>query len=288
MSFTLVLNSSNYIGNNSFRYSFKTGGFSAEHAEMCVSAITIPYSWFNISSLYNNNKFTVRFPCATYLGNPYYDLSITLPDGFYSVSDIKSYIQLQCVNAGLYLINSASQNVYYFDILYSQTYYAVQIICYAIPTSLPAGYSLPTSGIYLSPGLPASSLCSQLFLPASGSISTIIGFVAGAYYPATATSSNTSILSTLTPVGSTVNSLVLQCNLVKNECTVPSDILDSMAIDGVFGANINYIPSFEKWITVKKGIYSNFTLTFSDQNLNNFYLRDPNVSITLIIRNKKS
>jgi hypothetical protein len=57
--------------------------------------------------------------------------------------------------------------------------------------------------------------------------------------------------------------------------------------DTSFGSNITYDPSFEKFISMSDGTYNNFTFTFMDQNLNEIYARDPNVSITLIIRPKK-
>jgi hypothetical protein len=69
--------------------------------------------------------------------------------------------------------------------------------------------------------------------------------------------------------------------------TVPSDILDSMPIhNSTFGTNITYDPSFEKFITLSNGTFNNFTFSFRDQNLNEIYARDPNVSITLIIRKR--
>ena len=53
MSFTLVLNSSNVSNtstNTSFKYNFINGGFQIKDMEMCVSSITIPYSFYNVSS----------------------------------------------------------------------------------------------------------------------------------------------------------------------------------------------------------------------------------------------
>ena len=80
----------------------------------------------------------------------------------------------------------------------------------------------------------------------------------------------------------------MECSLVNNACTVPSDILDSMPINNTsFGSNITYDPSFEKFITLSNGTFNNFTFSFRDQNLNEIYAKDPNVSITLIIRQKK-
>jgi hypothetical protein len=80
----------------------------------------------------------------------------------------------------------------------------------------------------------------------------------------------------------------MQCSLVYNPCAVPSDVLDSMPIkDTSFGSNITYDPSFEKYVSLSNGTFNNFTFSFRDQNLNEIYARDPNVSITLIIRQKK-
>jgi hypothetical protein len=114
-----------------------------------------------------------------------------------------------------------------------------------------------------------------------------MGFAAGTFPSSPATASS-DVLSTLTPIGSNVNSILLQCSLVSNRCTTPSDILDSMSISGAtFGANITYNPSFEKFVSISDGTFNDFTLTFRDQNLNEIYAKDPNVSITLIIRPKK-
>ena len=114
-----------------------------------------------------------------------------------------------------------------------------------------------------------------------------MGFASGTF-PSTQATASSDVLSTLTPIGSTVNSLLFQCSLVSNRCTTPSDILDSMPISGsTFGANITYNPSFEKFVSMSNGTFNEFTLTFRDQNLNEVYAKDPNVSITLIIRPKK-
>ena len=293
MSFTLVLNSSNVSNtstNTSFKYNFINGGFKIKDMEMCVSSITIPYSFYNVSSYYNNRTFSLIFPTAATTST----VSITLPEGFYSVTDINSYIQQICLDNGAYLIDSSGNYVYYQQLVYNSTYYSVQLLLYSVPTTLPTGYSYATAGssgsIYTSAiKLPTTAYTPQFVLASSGSISTIIGFKSGATYPSAQTTTQQSILSTLTPVGSTINSLIMQCSLVDNPVTVPSDILDSMPIqNSTFGTNITYDPSFEKFITLSNGTFTNFTFSFRDQNLNEIYARDPNVSITLIIRKKSS
>jgi hypothetical protein len=292
MSFTLVLNSSNVSNtstNTTFKYNFIQGGFQVKDMEMCVSSITLPYSFYNVSSYYNNRTFSLIFPTAATTTT----ISITLPEGFYTVTQINSYIQQICIDYGAYLIDSTGNYVYYQQLVYNTTYYTVQLLLFSVPTTLPTGYSYATAGasgsIYTSAvKLPTTAYTPQFVLASSGSIATIIGFKSGTTYPSSQTTSSLSLSSTLVPVGSTVNSLIMQCSLVNNPCTVPSDVLDSMPIkDTSFGSNITYDPSFEKYVSLSNGTFNNFTFSFRDQNLNEIYARDPNLSITLIIRKKK-
>ena len=289
MSFTLVLNSTNVTSsstNTNFKYNFINGGFQLKDMEMCVSSITLPYSFYNVSSYYNNRTFSLIFP----KGATTQTISVTLPEGFYTVTDINSYIQQICLDNGAYLIDSTGNYVYYQQLVYNSTYYSVQLLLYPVPTTLPTGYSYASAGtLYTSStNLPTTSYTPQLVLASSGSIATIIGFKTGTTYPSAQSTANQSILSTLTPVGSTVNSIIMQCSLVNNPVTSPSDILDSLPIhNSTFGSNITYEPSFEKFISLSDGTFNNFTFSFRDQNLNEIYARDPNVSITLIIRQKK-
>ena len=91
--------------------------------------------------------------------------------------------------------------------------------------------------------------------------------------------------STQTPVGSTVNSIILRSSIVKNNVANPNDILDSFPITSgsAFGTNINYSPAIPKWIKVSSGSFSNFTITFCDQNLNLLAALDSNILITLLL-----
>ena len=91
MSYTLLLNSSNVVGsnNNTFQYNFISGSFKIpEGSEIAISQATIPYSWYNITSNYNNNTFGIRWVTTGASTQTF-----TLPDGFYTVSDLNAYIQ---------------------------------------------------------------------------------------------------------------------------------------------------------------------------------------------------
>ena len=164
MSFVLTLNSANVSNTNTnmtFTYKFINGSFTCKDYEMCISSITLPYSFFNVSSYYNNKTFSLIFPTAattiTY--------SITLPDGFYTITDINSYIQQQCVLNGAYLIDSSGNYVYFVKMMYNATYYAVQFLYYSVPTSI-GTYTRPSSGLYstVGTGLPTTAYTPQLVL----------------------------------------------------------------------------------------------------------------------------
>ena len=281
MSFTLCLNSSNVVAgsnNTSFRYSFIGGNFRTENCEICISQSTIPYAWYNISTYYANNSFSLIFPTVATTQT----VNVTLPDGYYSVNDIQNYIQQVCITNKFYLITSGGSYVYPFFLSYSSTYYKVQIVCATIPNAADMatlGYTQPAGA----PALPTATTGVQFV---TGTLGDIIGFADATTLPAVATASTQNFLSTQTPVGSAVNSLVFRCSLVDNNVAFPSDILDGCSINTSFGTNIIYDPSFEKWVKMKSGTYSSLIFTIVDQNFNQIYSVDPNIAITLMIRQK--
>lgn len=279
MSNVLVVNSSNVVlgtNNASFQYNFINGGFTiTDTSQICISNLVIPYSWQNVNqNYYNNASFQINWtaPGAT---NPY---TITLPNGYYSVNDINQYLQGQMILLGMYLIDNNGNNVYYLSLQYDTTYYAVQLISYVVPTSLPVGWTQPSNWL----GYAASLYTPQLII-LNNSFGSLIGFLQGVY-PPVVQSTNYSVLSNTTPNGSPVNSLIIQCSLVSNEIAMPSNIIDSMPITSSYGSNINYQPSYEKWVKMRKGKYASMTITLLDQNLNRIVSLDPNVLMTFMIK----
>jgi hypothetical protein len=112
----------------------------------------------------------------------------------------------------------------------------------------------------------------------------MIGFVPNTTYGLSNTPNSQSFLSTLTPQGTVVNSVIMRCSLVENNIAMPSDILDSFPIKSSFGNNIVYEPSFNKWVRVKSGKYNIFSLSFNDELGNALPMRDTNVLITLLLK----
>ncbi len=102
-SFTLVINNSNVVHTNTNatnQYDFIGGGFNiSDNTECMVRSAQIPYSIFNITAAYKNNRFRLSFPTGA-LAISYTDFIITIPDGFYTIDDlihICSNMQFQMV-----------------------------------------------------------------------------------------------------------------------------------------------------------------------------------------------
>jgi hypothetical protein len=260
MSYNLVINGSNVVNalKNTYRYDFINGTFEiAEGSEIMITSLQIPYSWFNITARNNNNIFRFYWPTASATYNTF---TITLPDGFYTTTSLNAYIQQFCVANGFYLIENSTQNyVYYINVLFNPTYYANQIILKTVPSVIPAGFTAPVNWA----GYPTVSRTPYVEILSTNHFGKFLGFTAGNYgiNSAVAYSGN----SNQTPVGSTVNSLIIRCSLVNNNVSSQTDVVDAFAINGDFGRNLNFNNNIEKWIKLNAGRYSSFTVSIVDQ-----------------------
>jgi len=289
MSFTLVINNSNVVNTNTnatYEYKFIGGGFSVPDGMECmVSSAQIPYSIFNITEAYNNNRFRLSFPTGA-LSTTYTDFNITIPDGFYTIDDFNSYMQQYAISNGLYLINNVGENVYYTPAFYvNAVSYAVQMLLYTVPRSLPSGWSQPSNWIGYSTW--TTDRTPHVHILATSRFGDFIGFTTGTYPTPILRTTDYSVLSNKTPIGSYVNSIIIHSSLVNNPVVSPSDIIDAFQIvDTKFGSNINYQPSVEKFVRLTKGTYNSMIIYLTDQNNNPLTLLDNNLLITLLFKKK--
>ena len=211
-----------------------------------------------------------------------------LPNGFYTVVDLNQYLQNLMISRGQYLISGGS-NIYFLSISVNITYYANLIVSTIVPIALPSGYTNNTNGLVsLGLGFPNTLRTPQYqVVSSSPNYGSIIGFSVGLYPPIVQATSY-SISSNITPNATPVNSLVIRCSLVNNPVGFPTDILDAMPITGTFGSNINYQPSYEKWVGMSAGRFLTLTITFQDQNFNTIQFNDTNILITLLIKKGKT
>jgi hypothetical protein len=284
--FNLTINSTNVANslNNMYQYQFKNGAFEVPAgAEMMITSFQIPYSWYNITSRYNNNSFKIYWPNGA-VGN-YTAFTLTLEDGFYTVNALNARIQQFCITNGMYLTDGSGNNIYYLSVSPNSTAYANQIITKLIPLSLPAGYSAPTNfaGYATTTRRPP-----YIEILSTNNFGKYLGFTAGNY--GITQTADYNVLSNIIPQGTTVNSLLVKCSLVNNGTSNQSDILDAFAIGGssggTFGGNLNYTNNIEKWVRISEGRYNNFIVTIVDQNNNDIVVLDNNLLINFLIRVK--
>jgi hypothetical protein len=177
--------------------------------------LALYYSWYSISQAQNNNKFSIQFPSGS--GNTTYN--ITIPDGTYSVSDLNNYLQYFFFQNGLYIQNSTTSAItYYMQFVENPTAYRIQLISYALPTSLPAG-STNGGGITF----PTTSRQPQLVVNNTG-FGSIVGFSNGTY-PSAQTSSTYTQNGDLVPQVSPVQSVLMQCSIVQNPLALSNQTL---------------------------------------------------------------
>jgi hypothetical protein len=247
-----------------------------------LSSAQIPYSIFNITSAYDNNKFTLAFPTGA--GARTYTNFMLLFLIVLILSMILIHLQQFAITNGLYLIDATGNNVYYYGFYVNQTSYAIQILLYTVPRSLPIGWTQPSNWTGYSTH--TSDRTPHLHIPAN--FNNYIGLTVGQYPPTLPRTTNYSVLSNKKPpVASIVNSIIIHCSLVNHPVVSPSDILDAFQIQGAtFRQNINYQPSVEKYVKLTKGSYSSMVITLTDQNDNTIHLNDPNILLTLLFRKK--
>ena len=274
--YPIILNSSCLVSgtSNVYRYSFPQGSVKFQDSKICLSSIAIYYSWFNISVVNNNNSFQFLYPTGiTY--------TVTIPTGFYSIVDLNSYLQQYLISNGLYLVDSSGKNVYYLEFITNSSFYAVQFNAYPIPTSLPVGWTNPGGMVF-----PASAWTPKLIILPNAFRSTI-GFVTGSY-PSVDTLTNYSMLSSVTPQVSTVQSVIVGCSLLNNRYSNPSTILYSFTPNGVeFGSLIQSSPTQYSFIDIQDGNYSSFDVIFYDQSFNALQINDTNLVIQFFVKSNR-
>lgn len=267
---TLILNSSNISstsGNNVLTYTFPQGSVTFKSNKVGLQAVSLYYSWQNVSaSISWSYKWVdgVTYP-------------MTLPAGFYAVSDFNSFIQATMYANGHYLVNSSGSNVYYLELQTNSVYYSVQLNSYAVPTALPSGWSKPSSATW---SFPASATTPQLIIPSG--LSSLLGITTGTY-PSVSQTTNYSHLSDTTPQITPVQSVVMTCSLINSRYSNPATLLTCFSPNVTYGSLISVTAHQPVMNEIQDGSYTSFMLQFFDQSLNSLAIKDSNLVVLLVI-----
>jgi hypothetical protein len=172
MTSTIVLKSSNITDPNTnavFKYDFPNSVNLIDHEVALISA-SMYYSWNNISTILENRTFQYQYVDGT---DTTQTVTVTLDEGLYEISDINKALQFSMINEGLYLTNTTNENIYYLEFVINTVRNSVDINTYAVPTSLPSGFTAPSNW----PGYPTTTYHPNLII--SAKFNEIIGYEAG-------------------------------------------------------------------------------------------------------------
>ena len=275
---TIVINDSKIVSEDTtqsrYRYVFpNTTKFHNDF--IALSNIYIYFSWFNITTKNNNNTFSYVWID----GNTY---SVTLQDGYYEITTINQYLQFEMIQNGHYLVNDNGDYVYYLEMVINSTYYSVELKCYAVPTTLPTGWSNPGGVV-----LPVTPITPQFVIP-NTKFQNLVGFIPNTYPPVTQ-STTYNVLSQNAPQVQPVQSVLLSCSLCNNTLSIPSSIIYSFTTaNRQFGELIYFSVPQLIWNSVQDGYYDRFEIQFLDQNFEALSVRDPNLTTVLVIQNQEN
>jgi len=290
---SLVFTQSNIITdgqNNKLKYNFPNS-IKFENNSIAVSSVSIYYSWFNISSLYQNNTFTYTWV----VGGTSTTYTIIIPDGTYEVADLNNLLQFTFISNKHYLVNASGQNVYYAEFVLNPTRYAVQINTFLFPLALPTGFTEPAGF----GGYPTNTFNPIITIPAS--LNIILGFSVNYATPdntsngysvpanqnliAKNTATGTiSCLSTQAPNLQPNSTIYISISNVNNPYSIPSSIIYSITAQGAVGSLITQTPPNFAWNKMINGTYNNLTITLLGNNFAPIPINDPQMTIMLVIK----
>lgn len=277
---TIILNSKNIVNppsNNKLIYTFQNGGVEFKNNDIALAQISLYYSWFNINQqLYNNTSCSYIWIDGTIV-------NITIPNGYYTASTLNAYFESIMVSNKHYLINTTNGNfVYYIQIEENSTFYAIQLNCYAVPSSLGTTYAYPIDAIWV---LPLTPKTPQFVVNTTSNFSKLIGFNSGSY-PSIPQSTTYSIISQNIPEIQPISSLNLMCSMINNPFSV-NKTLYSCGIPSVqFGQQISITPPNFLYNKIADGIYQQFTIEILDQNNNPIEILDNQIVIVINLRER--
>ena len=284
MSSLIIVNQTNIVAGstNTYEYKFPQGSARFENSEIGIASAIIPYSFYNITSAYMNQTLSLKFPITD--GTSTSTVAITIPAGFYTLSQLNSYLQSVMISNGFYLVNAAGSNVYYIELVANVQLGTVQLNAYIVPNTVPSGWSNPGSW-----SLPSSGSRVPQLITDANNFSDLIGFVRSTTFPSTMTQSGTySTTSSYEPQISPVSSLLLGCNLVDNKLCSPNSIISSIPINTTFGSQITFNPNEYIWLPILDGQYPSLVLSLYDQLANPLNATDTNSINLLIIRERSN
>jgi hypothetical protein len=294
MSDNIVINSSNIVnaGNNKLKYVFPRDVKFNKGDKLAISHLNVYYSWFNISTKYNNNFFQYKFWDILGVLQPF---DVHIPDGFYTINTLYEYFQSVMVANGHILETAENSNyVYFIEFLTNATFYSIEVRLSSVSDHMDFGDGL--KDITVSPvhvkapttwKVPTNFETPQIIIPSNSNFGKLIGFNAQTISQDTSTDSTNkqySFLNDTVPNMNPSSSFVMTCNLIHNDFSTPNNILYSFTIpNGVRFGDLITSNADVIYSRIKEGSYKEIIISIKDQDFNDLAIIDPNMLIVMSV-----
>jgi len=282
LSTILPINSSHAVPGmpNRFIYRFDRDIEFTNKDTIAIENFTMYNSMFNITQLKGNNRFTLTWNADTVTT---YD--IVMEDQYLNVEQLASFMKKTCIDLDLYLIDANGNALVYLDINTISNLYDIEFITKPLPTEaerISKSLSYPTNATWT-----CSTESKNMQITVGNQLGEILGLTSGTY-PKVSSNIISSSRSTITPQVIKSNSILVGCNLVKNDMSEFSQILTGIPIDAVFGGTISYIGASGSATNLSNITSKTLEITFYDQFFDNSNMLDPNITLLLNLRKAKN
>lgn len=265
--------------NSTFEYEFPNS-VNFKDMEIALINASLYYSWFNISDELSNRTFSYQYVVGTTTTTR----TVTLDEGLYEISDINKALQFDFIAADLYLIDSNGDNVYYAEFLVNSVRNSIDINTYAVPTSLPAGFTAPANFV----GYPTTTYNVNIQMAAN--FNNIVGYASDFETGLSSGVGTTlSFNSTKSPNVNPNSSVLVEIDIIDNPLGNPSNIIYAIVPSVGVGSLIYVSPSEYSYNSIKNGIYNKLRLRLLNKDtLNPLTINDGEITIILGIKEKYS
>ena len=225
-------------------------------------------------------------------------VNAVIPDGYYTADTLNKYLQQVLITNKLYLTDgvNAQTTLFYLEIAQNSAFYSLQVNVHPLPITLSstqgypvgASWTLLNDGTKYNPQLILNEGLQEWFGYSVTNSSSIVSYDSNLNLtiPRSLTVLNGVdfyYMSNACPKLNTINSLVLCCNLINSEYSIPSDVFFTIPLNANFGNLICVNPFDPSMCNVRGGKEKNIEISFYDTNFNPVVIRDTDITITLVI-----
>jgi hypothetical protein len=248
---TIVLTNSNAGTKYKYKLSLKLyNPMRLDNCLICISDISLYYSWPNIKASYGNNECKYKRTADNK------EYSITIPDGSYEIKDLNNYIHhVMKINGDI----EDDKGKYPIELYANHIYQRVTVI-----TKDKYILELPVEGL--------GKVLGFTKVPEEGVKHVYLG-------------PNKEQNGDIIPQVERVESVSVHCNLVNNRYQSENSLIYSFTPDKSFGNLLNIKPHFPYWRNTRTNTDINeIVVWFTDQDNKPLDIEDPKIRVELQIK----